>query len=392
MAASWDLLLCNGNGVPLAELTTAAGKRLKFGRNRFAEASFTISHKDDAAALLMQAVAAGPMPTLRGYRRSSGAASSALRFNGYLAPFTEDLEEAGQINAVFRSPFGRLYGDGTSGVGRYTAGSILASEQEQGKIAQALIELYGGILAAGAEDTVFKVKSPGYSFAGLSIGSIRTDGIKRSITYPFANVGQAIINLSECVNGFDFDETFIEGGTTLALFNTYTEQGSLKAGVRFEYGPGTLSNIAHVVRTTASPITRVRLIGANGLKAEASNEAAKAKYGDWLYQEQATDVTSQSVLNSRAEGIVSRATGPIKTVAINPDFGVPNCPQPWDDFWLGDTVNFYGLDGAFSENLKVRVNELDLAIDENGYETTSIPDPGNPEHGDPLHTVFKVQA
>ena len=71
-----------------------------------------------------------------------------------------------------------------------------------------------------------------------------------------------------------------------------------------------------------------------------------------------------------------------------------NCPLPFDNFWLGDTVPFYGNRYAFQESLNVRVNELAIVIDENGNETSNIPDPhsGGSEAPDLLHTVFKVQA
>lgn len=393
---SWDFLLCNAQGEPLAELTTASGKQLKFSRNHFAEAQLVLSHSDAAAEVLMQAIAEGPMPTMRAYRKSDGQVNGTLRFNGYLAPFTEDLSSDSRlITAQFRSPFGRLYGDGSSGVGRYSGASVLASEQEQSLVARALIWLYGGILAAGVEEPVMSgIKSPGLSYAGLGIGALATTGVNRSITYQRANVGQAIINLSEALNGFDFDETFVEEGETLALFNTYVSQGEERPAAQFQFGPGTLANVAGVQRTTASPANVIILLGANGLKAEVRTEASIAKYGEWIFQEQASDATAQGVLTARAEALAKRSEGPIKTLSISPDFGVASCPLPFDDFWLGDTVQFYGNSGAFQESMKPRVNELTIVVDENGFETTTIPDPNSstPESPDALHTVFKVQA
>src|SRR5437868_480291 len=87
--ASWEWLLCDGKGNPLADLTAAAGKQLIFKRNYYAEAQFVISHEDEAAYPLLEAVRNGPFPTLRCYRRLAGQAAGTLRFNGYLAPFSE---------------------------------------------------------------------------------------------------------------------------------------------------------------------------------------------------------------------------------------------------------------------------------------------------------------
>jgi len=375
-------------------MTTAAGKQVKYSRNHFAEAQFVISHRDEAAGPLMRAVAEGPMPTLRAYRKAAGHPNATLRFNGYLAPFTEDLQpDTALITAQFRSPFGRLYGDGTSGVGRYTGASILASEQDHVVIARELIALYGGIYTKENTAPAFGgLVAPGLSYVGLGLGTDTAPTVLRSITYQRANVGQAIINLSEAINGFDFDETYVEQGTTLALFNTYASQGEEKPNAQFQYGPSTLANVASVQRTTASPANVIVLLGANGLKAEVRNTVSIAKYGEWVYLDQVSDATAQGVLTARAEAIAARSGGPVKTLSISPDLGVPNCPQPFDDFYLGDTVNFYGVDGAFSENMKPRVNEMTIVIDENGFETTSIPDPNAPYLPDSLHTTFKVQA
>jgi hypothetical protein len=319
-----------------------------------------------------------------------------LRFNGYLSPFTEQLEENQLITAIFRSPFGRLLGDGSSGTGRYTDASIIAEEKEQSLIAQDLINLYGGIFSGGTESAIFnEVKASGISYAGLALGSLTTTGVARTITYPYANVGQAIINLSECIDGFDWEETWLEesGATpSLAAFNTYTKQGEAKPSALFQYGASTLSNVSSVQRTTGSPINIVRLLGSSGMKAEVTEANSKAKYGDWLYQETASDASSEAVLEARAKALLRE--GPTKTLSIAPDFAVQNCPLPFDDFYLGDTVSFYGNSGAFQESLEVRINELTIVIDENGYESAAIPDPfsATQESPDALHTVLKVQA
>jgi hypothetical protein len=293
---------------------------------------------------------------------------------------------------MFRSPFGRLYGDGSTGIGRYTGGSSLASEKEQGEIAKSLILLYGGGGTVGGTDPTFGIEYKESSFAGLGVGDITNDGVKRSITYRRANVGQAIINLSECVNGFDFDETPVEGGETLALFNTYVSQGELRQSARFEYGPGTLGNVSKVQRTTASPANVVILLGANGLVAVKEHAESIAKYGKYYFEEQCTDATNASVLASRAEALL-RPT-PIRSYAIYPDFGVPGCPRPFDAFGVADTVPFHGRRDSFAADANVRVNELSIVIDDEGYETTAIPDPhsATAESPDLLHTVFKVQA
>jgi hypothetical protein len=392
MAGTWDFLLCDGHGSPLAELTTASGKQIKYKRNHFTEAQLVLSHKDAACGLLLEAAEGGPMPTMRAYRRSTGQVNGTLRFNGYLAPFTEQLEENTLLTATFRSPFGRLYGDGTSGTGRYTRNSLVAEEKDAGLIAASLIWLYGGAGIVGGTDGTFnEAKYEETSFAGLGIGIVEPT-VNRTITYPYANVGQAIINLSECVGGFDFDETFVEAGEELARFNTYISQGTTRPAALFQYGPGTLANVTGIEVTSGNPVNVIKLIGPKGLFAEKENAASVARYGRWYYEQQMTDATSQEVLEARCTALLRET--PIRTIALKPDLAEPSCPQPFDDFWLGDTVNFYGHRYTFTEELSPRVDEINLTIDENGNETAAIPDPftATDQSPDLLHTVLKAQA
>lgn len=397
-------MVCDGFGTALGEVTNSAtGKQLTYKRNYYAETQFSLSHQDPVAVPLMAAVANGPMPTLKCYRQSIGSSQYTLRFNGTMAPFTEALSETAMINAVFRSPFGRLYGDGSSGSGRFTngpndgVGAITALSNGTvtlDAIAQSLILLYGGAGVVGNTDAVFGINYAETSFAGLGIGNINTAGAlinPSSVIYAFSNVGQAIQYLSEMLGGFDFDETFVDQGTTQALFNTYASQGSARVA-SFQYGPGTGANVAQITRATSPPANVIQLIGGNGFVSVQEDTVSSAKWGRWYQSIQATDATTQAQLDARAKGLV--VSSPVRTFTIQPDYSVPGCPRPWDDFWLGDTVGFYGRRGAFSENLQTRINEIDVVVDDNGFETAAIPDPFSASDivPDLLHTAFAVQA
>jgi hypothetical protein len=389
MSAEWELLLCDGLGNPLAELTRANGRQITFKRNAYSEAQFQLSHQAPEAELLLNAVEAGPLPTLRAYRRSAGATSSTLRFNGCLAPFTEDLDVVGNLTATFRSPFSRLIGDGSSGSGRYTDQSIWAEEKIADKIAESLILLYGGAGIIGNTDPVFGIKYAETSFAGLAIGTIAST-VARTQNYLYANVGQEITNLSLAEGGYDFDETPVEQGTTLALFNTYASQGILRPNALLQYGPSTLANLSKVTRNTGNPITFVRLIGPEGLVAEKEDTAASAKFGRYYYEEQATEVNNLTTLEKRASALLR--THPVRTYALTPELALDNCPKPWDDFWLGDTLPLYGKLGGFLMNDEVRINEIAIVIDDNGFETAAIPDPYGAGETDLLHTQYLAEC
>jgi hypothetical protein len=48
---------------------------------------------------------------------------------------------------------------------------------------------------------------------------------------------------------------------------------------------------------------------------------------------------------------------------------------PWDDFWLGDTVSFFGLRGAFSEDVTARINKITVVVDDEGNEAAEVEQP-----------------
>lgn len=404
-SATWDWLLCDGNGKALAELTTGSGKQITRKRNYYTECQCVLSHDDGSAQALLDAVEKGPWPTMRAYRRGAGS-TNVLRFNGWLAPFTEELEESGSITAVFRSPFWRLYGDGST-TGRFTE-ALTAEEKIADEIAASLVRLAGcGFAEKGAvADTSFNETSYVNSFGvGLGIGTLAST-VARFVSYKYANIGQAIVYLSQMLEGFDFSETFIEGGVSdgrgtplLALFNTFAKLGSVRTAT-FQYGPATLANVSKVERSTAPPENAIRLLGGSGAVSDFSVSESVAgvlasveKLGSWPSQQSASGQPTLEALEKRAVALLR--TSAVRTYTLFPDFSVANCPQPYDDFDIGDTVGFYGSKNAFHANLNVRVNEMDLMIDDEGNETTSMPNPQSLVPGDEtdlLHTNFTVET
>ncbi len=109
-----------------------------------------------------------------------------------------------------------------------------------------------------------------------------------------------------------------------------------------------------------------------------------------MTQDSQTDVQSQPLLTQKANGLLR--PNPIKTISFTPDLGLDNCPKPYDDFWLGDTVHFYGRRGAFSEDHAVRVNAITVVVDENGLETAEVPDPTTPYQDATLRASLSTEA
>lgn len=371
MPAAWTWQLCDAGGAALAELTTATDRSLRFRRNYYGEGAFTITHEDDAAQLLLDSLHNAGVPTLRCYRRGASDAAGVLRFNGYLAALAESAEEAASLTAVFRGPFGRLLGDGPDR-GRFTAASASFTTTDAGQIAKSLIDAANADGATGLATT----------------GTIAATKLRDRL-YQYANAGEAIVNLTAVLDGFDFEEIYIAQGATLATFNVYASQGSDRPAARFEYGPGTLRNVRAVERATQPPVNVARVLGANGLAGVRSDAASIAKYGRWDLQQAATDVIEQATLDDKAQALLR--PNPVKTITFVPDLAIS--PLPWDDFWIGDTIRFYARRGALQEDLTARVNGVTIAIDDNGFEAAQVTrDESEVLEADPAQNAYAEAA
>jgi hypothetical protein len=162
-----------------------------------------------------------------------------------------------------------------------------------------------------------------------------------------------------------------------AFLNISPSMGQVRPNARFEYGPRTLSNVLSMPRTTTMPLNAQFVTGGNGLTSIYSDSISVAKYGKWWGHYDFPDVIDQATLDAKARALVRPS--PVKTVSFTPEFGLENCPKPFDDFSLGDTVTLFASRGALQENTQLRVNSLLVPIDENGFESTSVDDPTMPE-------------
>lgn len=357
-------LLARPNGDNLIELRTARGRQLNFKRNGVPEANMSIAHEDTAAGILFDVLRNEGIPRLKGYRTNRDG-SQQLRFAGYLAPFEETLDESSNIALTFRGAFGRLVGDG-EGSGRFTT-DFVTYIADAGQIGVNLINAYA-------------------SNAGLVVGTIEATKT-RERTYEFANVGQAIIDLTTPLDGFDFEVAPLDGGSDYGTFNVYARQGS-EVAATFEYGEDTLANVRSVRRTTMHPINVTRVLGADGLVGEDADATSRAKYGDCWRQISATDVREQSILDDKAYALLR--PNPIEVVQFTPDPAL--APLPWDDYWIGDTVGFNGRRAAFLTSQRTRVNEIGIVVDDDsGEEVMEIPDPTDPDEERVLRAEMTVE-
>lgn len=546
--AEWSFVLTDAQGNALAELSTASGRTIQFTRNTYAEINLTLSHEDDAAALLLGALMGSGVPKLKAYRRSPGATNSTLMFRGPLMGISETSDESSMLTATFRSPFSVLLGDGDS-TGRFlgfsqivplNSGSRIptvgANDASAGSVAwsgvgsatglpdgqwatvtvptatptsqylkltaagfeipetatilgiQVAIEGFaygwgtgggdvdvflvdGGTVQTGSTETFTwategfqtwdfggstdmwgaswlpaQINNPGfgiavvgtcssgtqvqydvdsaaiavfYEFDGLTYSALDagtiakllvdqangqsptglatdanliTPTVLRDRVYPVGqNIGSAIVDLTAALDGFDFYETFVDGvGDVDAYLNVVPAQGEPRPLARFEYGPQTLSNVSSMTRTTTPPTNSIFVTGGNGLTSVFQDAASVATYGEWWSHVDFSTITDQATLDAKAASLCR--TAPIKTVSFVPEVGLENCPQPFDDWGLGDTGSLYASRGALVENTQLRINGFTIPIDENGYESVQVNDPRSPEDDSVLQAKLVAEV
>ncbi len=324
------------------DVSDALGQRVLERRNGPSEASFELSHDQPAAKVLLDTLTSNSDPWLRCYR------DRVLRFHGPLSALSEQGNEtqSGMV-ATFRGPFAGLQtssgGDGGEFVGIRTE----YVTTDAGQIAWGLIERpLEGLL-------------PAY----IGKGTIQAT-VKRDRTYERgAGVGEAIIALTTVEGGFDFWVEPIEPNIDAqrGLFHVYAQQGVDRPNVVFEYGSATIGNVTAYRRSVVTPIRKVTAYGANGMKATAAGGGG----GPPTQVISVPDVSVQATLQAIANG----ALRPRYTFVTEFDPDPAVAPQPWVNYFLGDTVRYRAKHGAYIEQRSVRIDSIEVQIDDNGNES-----------------------
>ena len=211
-------------------------------------------------------------------------------------------------------------------------------------------------------------------------GTTRPQGsgnVVRDRTYePGKSYGEAINDMSDDINGFDYDldHEMFAGWDRLRIWYPY--QGTARDDVTLLYG----STVRALTRTVAASdyANYVRVIGATPsggttpLWAEAwnadANDVTRTPVGLWMRSENLTDVSLQPTLNDRARGMVDRygLLVPSYAVTMRPDaysWGFPN---------MGDTVPLIVQAGRLDVNTTVRVVGITWNIGDDGQEDVEL--------------------
>lgn len=372
----WLFYLCDAFGATFA--TREGGVELKFRRNDSPEAVLTLDGESLEAIGVGALLAADPLgvavpslgaaswapssggpipatggglPLLFGYR------DGVLRFAGIFASSEETAEDTGEMKLTFRGPFFHL-------AGRYvtTPSRAVYTAVDKGLIFQKL--------AADAYPNVCD-----YGGSRISVGALTACGaVTRS--YPLGqNLHDALLDLSRSEGGMDFEVDPVwapkigypaaTSGETIGSVRVAPTLGSDVSGsVKMEHGTGTLANVKRIRRTFTLPYGSVTVTGANGLSARYSDPYAGVRYGGWMKTISRPDVTDAATLLAIATAAANAKPPAVVEIVPEPAFA----PQPWRDYWLGDTIAVKARSGSLVFDATPRVNGIGVVVDENGVE------------------------
>lgn len=211
---------------------------------------------------------------------------------------------------------------------------------------------------------------PGGSM-GISPGIGAVSGIIRTREYKAGDsVGQRIQELSEVIDGFDWDVTPV-GQSALHLDVWFPLRGTDRGEV-LEYGGA----VRHVRREVdpGEYANSIQVTGEEGLLVEEREASDLADpiarpEGRWdgVYGEQT--IKRQSTLEERCRWQLAVAQ------VIQPTYTLTLKPGAWpgpDHMWLGDTVQIRLASGRVNVDTPLRIYEIDVTLGQAGEETVQV--------------------
>lgn len=344
----WSFVIGPASGGLTRELSEASGRTVNFRLQSPSDASCSLDGSDPAASEIVELSTdlhvyrsnSPGQPRQHWYRGRIGKTSDSLDANGH----TVEVPSADYRELLKR----RLLMSGSTQT--WTA-------QDQGSIAWNLLTQ--------------TQNKPGGDL-GITNGLGQTTGQLRTRTYNLADpIGDKIQELSELINGFDWDITGSETG--LQLDRWYPQRGSDKGEI-LQYG----GNIASLTRTVDSSTfaNAVRLTGKQpdgggaepAVQERTASDITTRVEGRWdvLYQE---DITTTTALSERADWRIADSQ------VIQPSYSVKLEPDWWrgpDHIWLGDTVRLIIYSGRLTVDVTLRVLEIQVSISDDDDEDVTL--------------------
>lgn len=348
----WRWVLQSPQGATLTTLSRLGGaseRKLAYVRNSTPQADFKLDLEGEDALELFAALGA-TVPVLRCFRVEQQADLSMLavcRFAGPLLPL-----DTGDVNE-------------TDATVQVTARG--AFEYLEGRLTDQFYEQWGEDSVVIARDLITQADLS--DTLPILLGSAAL-GIDRDVSYERKVVADAIIELAG-QGDFDFEVVPISDsdgeGSMLGRFDTFSTQGSQRDGAPFGFGKGTVANCVSANLKMMRPTNRVYVVGEAGAEGFAEDTTSIAQYGLWETIDSQSDVADFEALDSRARELINPT--PLQVVTFQPNPAHEACPDPFVDYWLGDSVPLEVRKGAWDYSGTPRVDGIAIDIDDDGYES-----------------------
>lgn len=198
---------------------------------------------------------------------------------------------------------------------------------------------------------------------GVSVGG---GAIKRDRHYSRKEVASLIQQMSEVINGPDFDFSPDK------KFNTYAVKGTYRPSVRLTY-PGNIQTFS-ISRSLAKVSNFVYGIGSGNGDDAIQSTAENAASENYLYRREKiatwNSVSVQSTLDEHTNAVLHYTKDIIElpTVTLRPE------TIDLSEVDVGDTINLAILSSLTLKHIQgnYRIEEIDCAVDDNDSETVAL--------------------
>ena len=354
--------------VPVAELTDCNARQLHFDLYGAGTAQCVMDGRSQQASALQEL-----SQDLLVYRFDPYSNAYELFFQGPIGLTEDTISETTHTVNVTASDYRALLARSV------TSQPLALTQVDQAVIFAELLAPYGttGSLSGTAWDMgldYLGVYGPDGTYLGLNTGMLRDR------TYTGAEkTGDALEQLSQVINGFDFSVEPASSSTTppasAAVKVWYPQRGVARPFIA-EYGV-TVGNLTRTVNST-SFANWVRMDGQNDA---SGNPLFAVSAGDvmanpqshpeglWQSGQSAADVSLGQTLQQQSDGQLALLS------LLEPSYTVNLIPGTWHhkgDCWLGDSIELRIKSGRLDVDTSVRILEVDFTVDDNGTETIAL--------------------
>ena len=208
---------------------------------------------------------------------------------------------------------------------------------------------------------------------GITQGTIQTTQ-NRDRTYLDEKIGEKIIQLTEVINGFDFEITPSIKVNTLGVFNVYSKRGSTLNTFRLEYGEGLKNNIQSWSRKRTlsdmfnSVIVEGEGLGETILTSTQTDTALISSVGLLEARVQEKSVNVQTTLDTKAQEFirVRKTEQPLYDITVN------NAYNDFGKYDVGDIVPVRIKYGYLDINTTMRIYGIDVRVSDSGEEVIKL--------------------